>query len=507
MEEIARSMVVGRDSREPRPPAGLKLGVVELGPVLMLLGGLVAAMGVSMVVPLLVDLLVHNRDWVGFLQAGLLAICVGSLLVAATYRRPITLSLRQGFLLTALAWVALSLVGSLPYMLATPQMTFSDAMFESVSGLTTTGSTVMAGLDTTAPGILFWRAYEQWLGGIGIIAMAIVLLPVLRVGGMQLFRMESSDTTDKGALRISQIGMALVSVYLGLTGVIALGYLFAGMSAFDAVCHAFSTISTGGYANYDSSMGHFGPVIHWIAVGGMIAGSVPFLLYWQVLRGQPWRFWRDAQVRMLIVFLVCSWVVMGGWLSWTTGRPLFEAVTSAAFNITSVVTTTGYASEDYTLWGSFAVLFFLLITFAGGCTGSTSGGVKMFRWLVAWMVLDAHVRRRFLPHAVILFTINNRTVDEDVQTSVVLFFFAVSAVICFSAMAIAFFGVDWVTALTGAIQAVNNVGPGLGDVIGPAGNFATLPDPAKWILAMAMLLGRLEVFTFLVLISRSFWRT
>jgi trk system potassium uptake protein TrkH len=486
---------------------GLSLGGVELVPVLFVLGLLVTALGLSMLAPALLDYLVHDHDWVGFLEAAGVTLFCGLLMVASNWRHPVRLNLKQGFLLTCMAWVVLGLFGSLPFIFATTSLDFSDAVFESISGLTTTGSTVIHDLDHLPPGILFWRALQQWVGGIGIIGMAIALLPVLRVGGMQLFRMESSDTSERGLTRIGELGLSISAIYLVVTLATMAGYMLGGMDMFNAVCHAFATVSTGGFSTWDSSMGAVGPVVQWVAILGMMAGAMPFLLFVQAARGRPEAVFKDSQARLFVIFLLVCWLGVGTWLWVQPGeRTYFNAITAAAFNITSVVTTTGFASEDYTLWGDFSILFFFLITFAGGCTGSTSGGIKTFRYQIAYKVMRAHVRRRYLPHSVILSTYRGNPIDEDVAASVVLFFFAMGATTAFVALGLTLLGLDWVTALSGAATAICNVGPGLGSVIGPSGNFATLPDSAKWLLTLGMLLGRLEFFTLLVLFSRDFWR-
>ncbi|GEO80385.1 TrkH family potassium uptake protein [Pararhodospirillum oryzae] len=485
--------------------AGLRLGSVDLVPVLFVLGLLVTGLGVAMLAPALLDALVHDKDWGAFLQAAGISVFVGLLLVLGNHRPHLRLNLRQGFVLTALAWVTLGVVGSLPFMLSAESMSFSDAYFESVSGLTTTGSTVMSGLDTQPPGLLFWRALLQWIGGIGIIGMAIVLLPALRVGGMQLFRMESSDTTEHGLTRIGALGVSITAIYIALTILITIGYLVAGSTPFDAVCLAFSTVSTGGYANSDASLAGMTTLGLWISTLGMMMGSLPFPLYARAVRGNPLILWRDHQVRGFVIFLVTCWLAVAGWRWLTTDVEFFKALTAAAFNLTSIVSTTGYASEDYTLWGSYPVLMVFMLTFVGGCTGSTAGGIKMFRLQISLKILRTHIRRRHLPNAVILPTYGGRPIDDDISVSVLLFFFAMGSTTSLIALILTATGLDWVTALTGAATAICNVGPGLGPIIGPVGNFAPLPDVAKWVLSFAMVLGRLEFFTVLVLLDRRFW--
>lgn len=492
------------DGAGATPP--LQLGSLDVTPVLFLIGLLVTGLGAAMLAPAILDWAGHDQEWRAFLVAAGLTVGFGALLAAATWRRPIRLSRRQGFLLTALAWVTLPLFGSLPFLFAQTGVTPADAFFESVSGLTTTGSTIFTHLDQLPPGLLFWRAVLQWIGGIGIIGMAIAFLPMMRVGGMQLFRMESSDTSEQGLTRIGLLGLSISGVYLAITLAMILAYLVVGLPLFDAVCLAFATVSTGGFATTDASLGQMPPLGLWLATLGMIASALPFVLYVRALRGRPGILLTDPQVRGLLILLVLSWLILAGHRTLTAGVPFFDALTAAAVNVTSIVTTTGFASEDYTLWGDFPVLAFFLLTFAGGCTGSTSGGLKMFRFQVAAMVLRAHIRRRYLPHAVLVVTFGDRTVDADVAASVILFFFVMGAATATLALSLTILGLDWVTALSGAATALCNVGPGLGPIIGPAGTFDPLPDAAKVTLALGMLLGRLEFFTLLVLLSRAFWR-
>ncbi|CCG07971.1 TrkH family potassium uptake protein [Pararhodospirillum photometricum] len=492
------------DPRELGAP-GLCLGTVDLSPVFFVLGLFTTGLGLAMLAPALLDALVRDQDWLGFLWASGITVFVGLGLAFANARPHLHLSMRQGFILTASAWFTLGVFGSLPFMFSSEHLSFSDAYFETISGLTTTGSTVISGLDTQPPGILFWRALLQWIGGIGIIGMAIALLPALRVGGMQLFRMESSDTTERGLTRIGALGVSISAVYLALTALIMVAYLAVGQSPFDAVCLAFATVSTGGFANSDASLAALPPLGLWLSTMGMMLGSLPFPLYVRAARGDFGLLWRDAQVRGFVVFLATCWLGVALWRVMQGEVGFFHALTTSAFNLTSVVTTTGFASEDYTLWGPFPVLMFFMLTFVGGCTGSTAGGIKTFRLQVSLKILRAHIRRRYLPHAVILPTYAGRPIDDDIAISVLLFFFAMGSTTSLIAVILTALGLDWVTALSGAATAVCNVGPGLGPIIGPVGNFAPLPDSAKWVLSVAMVLGRLEFFTVYVLLSRRFW--
>ncbi len=486
----------------------ITLRILDLQPVLFLVGGFLVLLAALMLVPALVDAAAGSPDWLTFLASALLTLFVGvSLTFAAWREEEITLHRRQAFLFTSVVWLAAAAFGALPFSFAELKLSYTDGFFEAMSGITTTGSTVIVGLDHAPPGILLWRALLQWLGGIGFIAIGIAVLPALRIGGMQLFQTESSDRSEKILPRVAQLAGGILSAYTGLTALCAVAYGFAGMSAFDAVTHAMTTLSTGGYANYDVSFAHFAsPAIEWIAVVFMTAGGLPFVLYVRFLHGNTGALWRDTQVRWFLATLLVASLAVAGWVHVTLGLSPGEALRAAAFNVVSVVTTTGYASADYNTWGTFAAVAFLFLTFAGGCTGSTSGGIKQFRYIVLYEQAVVQLRRLMQPSGVFLPRFNDRPISETVAVAVLAFFFLFALCTVALTAALALCGLDLVTSLTGAATALNNVGPGLGPVIGPVGNFAPLPDAAKWLLAFGMLLGRLELFTLLVLLLPSFWR-
>jgi trk system potassium uptake protein TrkH len=396
-------------------------------------------------------------------------------------------------------------VGALPLVFSDLDLSYTDAFFETMSGVTTTGSTVLVGLDEMPHSILLWRALMQWLGGVGIVVMAIAILPWLRTGGMQLFHAESSDRSDKPMPRLAAVTAALCTAYVTLTIACAFAYAAAGMSAFDAVAHAMTTLSTGGYSTRDASFGGFSPLAQWVGVVFMIAGALPFLLYVRAVR-DDWSILYDRQVRVLLLLLLSSVVVLTLWLVLNGGWALDEALRHAAFNVASIMTTTGFASDDFGVWGPLAEVVFFYLMFIGGCTGSTSGAIKIFRLRVLMIVLREHLQRRFMPHLIAQRTYDGKALSMDVVEGVMAFLAVYFMTVAVAALALGAFGLDWITALSGAVQAIGNIGPGLGPTIGPAGNFSSLPDGAKWILALAMLLGRLELFTVLVLLTPRFWR-
>ena len=480
---------------------------LDVRPVFYIVGALVTIVAAAMLAPMVVDISADNPDWAVFAASAALTLFFGVLMMLMNRTETVVLNLRQTFLLTSMAWVVVCAFSAIPFMLSSLKLSPADAFFEAMSGLTTTGSTVIVGLDTLEPGLLLWRSLLQWLGGVGIIAMGIAILPFLRVGGMQLFRSESSDRSDKVVPRASDLAIGVVWVYMILTLISTACLIVAGMNMFDAVNHAMTALSTGGFSTRDASVGAWNnPAIEWILVVSMMAGGMPLVRFISVARGEYAVIWRDTQVRWFVGFMAVVSLALGVWVNRTLDLPLIESVRLATFNVVSVVTTTGFVSGDYSLWGPPAVVTFLILTMIGGCTGSTSGGLKIFRFEVLFMVLRVQLLRLYMPHRVLPLRYNDKPVDADAMVSVMSFGFVYVASIFLIALALGAFGLDMVTAVSGAATALGNVGPGLGPIIGPAGNFQPLPDAAKWALSLAMLLGRLEFFTVLVLFNRQFWR-
>jgi trk system potassium uptake protein TrkH len=481
-------------------------------PILYLVGGMLVALSVAMVVPAAVDAVVGNPDWKAFALGSAITFVSGVALVrGARCRLSGGLTIRQAFLLTPMSWMSVAVFGAIPLYLsdyAQLRDSLTNAVFESVSGLTTTGATVIIGLEAAPPGVLLWRAILQWIGGIGIIATVIAILPALGVGGMQLFRTESSDRSEKVMPRVREIATAITLIYTGFTVVCGGAYWLAGMSPFDALAHALTTISTAGFSTYDASLGHFtNPAIHWIAIAGMIAGAMPFVLYVRLLHGQRDSL-RDSQPRVFLVFLAVVIGVMALWLVVTGRYGAADAVRHAAFNVVAVTTTTGFAISDYGAWGNVAVGVFFALMFTGGCTGSTTGGIKVYRYQVMAVMLRGHFLRLLFPRGVFLRTYGGRLLPDDVIGSVVVFFSLYF--MCYGALTVALMGLDldFLTSASAAVSALSNIGPGLGPIVGPgpASNFGTLPDAAKWMLCFGMLLGRLELFTVLILFFPQFWK-
>ena len=472
-----------------------------------IIGLFLITLAVSMVIPMLTLLLYQRQDDLdAFLWSSLITFVAGLLLVGPGKPKDAHMRPRDMYLLTTLSWVVVCIFAALP-MVIIQHISYTDAFFETMSGVTTTGATILVGLDHASPGLLIWRSMLHWLGGIGFIGMAVAILPLLRVGGMRLFQSESSDWGEKVMPRSHMAAQYIIGVYTLLTLLGYFAFWAAGMTPFEAINHSMSMVSTGGFSTSDNSMANWQqPAVHWVAVLFMILGSLPFTLYVATLRGRRKALYRDHQVRGFLGFLLLTWLVLGTWLWAHSEHAWLDAFRIVALNVTSIVTTTGVALGDYTLWGSFAVLLFFYLTFVGGCSGSTAGGLKIFRFQVAYVLLKANLQQLIHPRAVIKQQYNGHNIDEDIVRSLITFSFFFTITIGIIALGLTLTGLDWVTSLTGAATAVCNVGPGLGNIIGPVGNFSTLPDSAKWLLTVGMLLGRLEILTVLVPFTRTFWK-
>ena len=481
--------------------------MMDLRPIFLIIGTLLSTLAVGMSIPAAADAMAGNPDWQVFAVSAGVTLFIGVAMALGTLSGAARLSVRQAFVMTTLSWIILTLFAALPFSFSELNLSFTDAFFEAMSGITTTGSTVITGLDDAPPGILLWRALLQWLGGIGIIVMAIAVLPMLRVGGMQLFRMESSDQTEKALPRTAHISIAIGLIYLVLTAIWAGAYWSAGMTGFEASAHAMTTIATGGFSTSDGSIGHFdSPLIDAIATSGMVIGSLPFLLYLKTLQGDCKSLFQDSQVQWFIFMVAGVVISIAGWLWLEKGFGPLEALRYASFNVTSIITGTGYATADFYLWGGFAVPVFFFIMFIGGCAGSTTCGIKIFRFQVLYAASRTQIHHLLQPHGVFIPYYNRRPISDEVIVSVLSFFFLFGVTFAILAMGLGMLGLDFLTAVSGAATAISNVGPALGPIIGPSGTFQSLPDAAKWLLAAGMLLGRLELFTVMVLFSRAFWR-
>ena len=484
------------------------MSVSLIRPMLHVIGVLIVILGLAMLVPAVVDRIYANPDWRVFVASGAVTMFVGiTLILVFRGEHTLVLTLRQTFLLTTLSWVILTAFAALPFQFSTFDIGYVDAYFEAMSGITTTGSTVLVGLDTAPPGILLWRAILQWLGGIGVIVMGVAILPILNVGGMQLLRTEWSDTSDKALPRTAEIAAAMFRVYVALTIACAVALAAEGMAPFDAVTHAMTTLSTGGFSTSDASIGHYASAaIEWTLVLFMVLGGVTFTLYIQVFHRGVGALTRSSQVRTFLLLLALASLMVTVWRWRIEDVALAEALRSAVFGVVSIATTTGFTTTDYSAWGPFAVVIFFLLTFFGGCTGSTSGGIKVYRLQILFQAAQQQMVRLFSPHRVAVARYDGTPIPDAVFHSVASFFFLYIATFVILVLGLGLIGLDLDTSLSGAATALANVGPGLGPVIGPAGNFAPLPDAAKMLLAAGMLLGRLELWTVFILLLPSFWR-
>ncbi len=484
--------------------------MISLRPIFFITGLLTLVLAAIMIPPILIEIRDGTQEWQTFTLSLVLEASIGFLLVLATKpHAPITLKVQEVFLLTALSWTILCLFGAVPFLLSPSlHLSFADAVFESTSGLTTTGGTILIGLDQTARGILLWRALLHGIGGIGIVVMALTILPFLRIGGMQLFHSESSDRSEKILPRVSQMASAIFSIYFLLIILCVLCLGLAGMPLFDAVCHSLSVVSTGGFSTHDASIGYYASnsAIQLVLILFMIIGGSTLILFVRFGRGESRILWQDAQMRAYLIILVLSCLFMSLWLIFVNEVPTSSAFLDASFNIVSIITTTGFITKDYSTWGPLPLLFFFFLMFIGGCTGSTTGGIKIFRFQVLFHIAYMHLKLLRRPHGVFIPSYNGKPISEGVILSVLTFFALYGISFGVLACILASLGADFITALSGAVTALGNVGPGLGPVIGPDGTFASLSDTAKWIFAAAMLLGRLELLTIFVLFTPSFWR-
>lgn len=481
--------------------------MLDFRPILLVLGVLLAVLATTMLIPMGIDLWFGNPDWQAFLLSAFCTGFVGVSFILTNRGKFPPLTVRHTFILTTSTWLVLCAFGALPFYFSVLKLSYAAAFFESTSGLTTTGSTVIVGLDYAPPGILMWRMLLHWLGGMGIIVVAIAILPMLKIGGMQLFRTESSDKSDKILPRARQISFAIVIAYTLMTIVCAICLKFAGMGIFDAICHSMSTVSTGGFSNYDKSIGHFHSLpIEIVLSVFMMLNSLPYVLFVLALRGNPMALVHDPQVRGFFAVVLFSIVIMVFWMHLNTTMPLGDIIRNVTFSVISVLSTAGFTTTDYSLWGPFICIVIFLLTVTGGCTGSTAGGIKIFRYQILAAYAKTEIHQLIQPHGVFRPMYNGKYINEGVTSSVMSFFvlFAFSFMVLAALLSLT--GVDFVTSLSATATSLANVGPGLGEVIGPVGNFSTLSDNAQWILSAAMLLGRLELFTVLVLFVPYFWK-
>ncbi|MBB5073209.1 trk system potassium uptake protein TrkH [Bartonella callosciuri] len=461
-----------------------------------------------MLLPIFVDLHDSNHNWISFLYSYVITTMLATLLLLATKGASCRFSARLGFMLTVCLWLTGSIVGALPLYLSPLPISLAGAIFESVSGITTTGSTVLTGLDNLSRSILLWRSIICWIGGIGFIGLALLLLPSLRVGGVQLFHMESSDKSEKVLPRINQIANGIIIAYVGLTLACMLSYFASGMNLFDAINHAMSTVATAGFSTHDSSFGYFSdkPAVLIISTIFMLLSALPFVLYVKlVLPGRSKRF-IDPQVIVFFYIVFLLSFALATWLRFHDHRAFHLIFLDAIFHLTSIISTTGYSAEDYQLWGPFALGIFFIISFTGGCAGSTSGGMKINRLIILWRITQTNIEKLLFPNVVVKARYDHLNISSDTAKAVLFFVCLYMFCLLIGTAFLLTTGLDFTSAFTGVLTALSNIGPGFGNIIGPAGNFSTINDNALWILSFLMLAGRLEIITIFVLFIPAFWR-
>ena len=478
----------------------------NIKPIALVGGTVVCSVGFLLFIPLITELIYQTESWQSYAVPILLYLIVGGSLVITNRNVELKITTKEAFIMTALSWILLAILCSIPFIYTELKLSVMDAIFESMSGITTTGATILNNLDDLPKGILIWRALLQWLGGIGIVIIALVILPFLRIGGMQLFHLEGDDPYDKFLPKISSVVSKIVIVYSALTALLVILYFINGMTLFDAIAHSFTTISTGGFSTHNNSFAYFQSyTILNISIIFMIIGSIPFLLLAQTTLTN-YAIFKDHQVRMLIFILIFSIALI-----FYFARPYVEGtalnqLTTISFNTISIITGTGYVSTNFEEWGNYASVLFLLLMFIGGCAGSTTGGLKVFRFQILFKYINLHLKKMLQPHMVLSAQFNGKKVPDSTYESVMTFFFIYIITFASSALLLSFSGMDFLTCISAAASSISNVGPGLGEVIGPDGNYFNLSNYSKFILIITMFLGRLEMLTIYVILLPSFWK-
>ena len=472
--------------------------------VFFTLGILQIILGIFMIIPIIAQFFFKEVDS-SFFGASIVTIIFGTLFFLSNLDHEKKLNLQQAFLLTALSWLSVAIFGSLPFFFSNLDFSFTNAFFESMSGITTTGSTIIANLESMPKSILLWRAILQWLGGIGIIIMAITLMPIMNVGGMQLFKISSNDSSEKILPKSKEIALRLIYIYLGLTTLCAMTYFGFGMNLFDSVTHSMTTLATGGFSNYNQSIGFFNSVaIETSAIVFIILGSLPFITYIKFINGNRNIFISDTQIKSFFKIILISIIILSLYLALNDSGSF--SLRSIFFNVISILTGTGYVNAQFDNWGGFSLIIFLSLMFIGGCAGSTTCGVKIFRFQILYLFIINQLKKIIYPKGVFIIKYDENPLNEKFISSIISFIFFYFVIFFLLTALLSLSGLDFITAISGAATSISNVGPGLGPEIGPNGNFSSLPDISKWILSIGMILGRLELFAILVLFLPSFWR-
>ena len=474
--------------------------------VFFTLGILQIILGISMIFPIIIQIIFGELNS-SFISASLITIIFGTLFLLSNLDQDKKLNLQHAFLLTALSWISVAIFGSLPFIFSDLNLSITDSFFESMSGITTTGSTIITDLNSTPKAILLWRAILQWLGGIGIIVMAITLMPLMNVGGMQLLKISSTDGSEKILPKTKEISIRLIIIYIALTFLCALFYKIFGMKFFDSLTHSMTTIATGGFSNYNDSIGHFNNFkIEMTSMVFIILGSIPFIAYIKYLSGTKNIFITDTQIKSFIKIIFFSILILFLYLVIFNKSFSEISLRSISFNVISILTGTGYVTQNFDSWGNFPLIYFLMLMFIGGCAGSTTCGIKIFRVQILYLFIKNQLKKIIYPRGIFIIKYDNNNVNEKFMASIISFIYLYIVIFFVIAALLSLSGLDFTTSISGAATSISNVGPGLGELIGPNGNFSQLPNFSKWVLSFGMLLGRLELFAILVLFLPSFWQ-
>jgi trk system potassium uptake protein TrkH len=475
-------------------------------PVFYVIGVLLLILTSAMFGPVLADLSGGNDDWQAFLATQMITGFVGLALIFMNREDEFKITLRETCILATVSWVFIAAFGAIPFCFAELNLNYTKAFFEAMSGITTTGSSVISGLDNLPHGILLWRIMLQWLGGIGFLVTALTILPMLQISGMQIFKTHALQI-EKVMPSASQLALSVSGLYALMTAVCTGLLIWAHVPFFEALCHAMTAVSTGGFSTSDVSAAHFNDgMVHLILMVFMVLGSLPFVLYLRLLKGDFRALGRDSQVRAFLGFIFVLGAMLTAYLVYNGQQYFLNALHNAFFTVISLISTTGLTNSDYNLWGPFAAGIAFIAMFVGGCSGSTAGGIKIFRLQILWLMLRQQTEKVRAPHGLFQVRYNGKLVDNDLQASVGVFFFVFLLAWAVIGLLLQLTGLDFVSAYSAAVTALSNVGPGIGVRLGPAGNFASLSHGALWTLSGAMLLGRLEFMTVLVMFAPRFWR-
>ena len=474
--------------------------------VFFTLGILLIILGIAMIVPLAFQLIYKELDST-FVVSGIITITFGVLFFLSNIDHLKSINTQQAFLLTALSWLSIAVFGSLPFFFSELNLSITDSFFESMSGITTTGATILSNIENSPKGILIWRAMLQWLGGIGVILMAITLMPIMNIGGMQLLKISYYDTSEKILPKSKQISLRLIMVYLFLTLFCAIFYKIFGMNFFDSITHSMTTIATGGFSNYDQSIGYFNnPYIEIISILFILLGSIPFILYIKFISDDKKIIFKDEQVKLFFKLSLFSILILFFYLIIFNKDISQVHIRSVIFNVVSILTGTGYVTKEFDQWGNFPLIFFLILMFIGGCAGSTTCGIKVFRVHILYYFIRNQLLKIIYPRAIINLKYNNNKVEDKLIASIISFIYLYILIFFVLASLLTLTGLDFITSISGAASSLSNVGPGLGNEIGPNSNYSGIPDQSKWLLSVGMILGRLEIFAILIIFLPSFWR-